>query len=188
MSRAVATRILMLALALALGACSKDSTRPGPDDQPIFGRMTASVNGHPWAAVDAANGPAALGIVVESNASDRTFTLSGTREGRGDTLFSSIYVILTGPAPGTFDLGGLKGNSGVWLLQHVSDTLATLWSTDLTRTGTVTISRLDSLARTVAGTFSFSAWDADSGQVEVTSGSFDVPYTVSKGPVPPARR
>ena len=64
MSRVVATRVLMLALALMLGSCGKGSTGPGPDEEPVFGRMAATVGGHPWAALDGANNPAALVIVA----------------------------------------------------------------------------------------------------------------------------
>ncbi len=187
MSRAARIPALALALPLLLGGCGKSTTGPGPNDRPVFGPMSASVGGHAWSAVSAGGSPAAMGLVVESGPADRTLTLSGAREGRGDTLMSSLYVILTGPKVGAFDLGGVTGNTGVWLLQHRADTLATTWTTDATRTGTLSIATFDTLAMRVAGTFSFSAWDADSGLVEVTSGTFDVPFTTSRGPLMGAR-
>ena len=187
MSRAVTIPILALALPLLLGGCGKSTTGPGPNDRPVFGPMSATVGGRAWSAVSVGGSPAAMGLVVESSPADRTLTLSGVREGRGDTLTSSLYVILTGPRSGAFDLGGETGNTGVWLLQHRADTLATTWTTDGAHTGTLSIATFDTLAQRVAGSFSFSAWDADSGQVEVTSGTFDVPFTTSRGPLVVAR-
>jgi hypothetical protein len=181
---------LTLVIALAAAGCGKDSTGPPRNPPPALGTMTASVNGRGWAAVDASGHPAALGLLMDFGPGDRVLTLMGTRLARGDTVFSDIYLAVGGVAPGTFLLGDTTANSGAWMVERKVglDTLDTSWSTDATHAGTLTITRFDSLAKTVAGTFGFSGWDPDSGVVEVTNGSFDVPYTLMRGPAPGAPR
>ena len=182
--------VLTLVMALAAAGCGKDSTRPPRDLPQADGMMTARVRGRDWAAVDASGRRAALGLLMDFGPGDRVLTLMGMRLARGDTVFSDIYLVVGGVAPGSYLLGDSTANSGVWLVERKvgSDTLDTSWSTDATHTGTLTITRFDSLAKTVAGRFGFSGWDADSGVVEVTNGSFDLPYTVMRGPTPGAPR
>ena len=82
-----------------------------------------------------------------------------------------VYFALRGAfQPGTYPLGETR--TGSYGLYQVS---AGNYDTNATHTGTVTLTRIDTVARIAAGTFQFTAFNHRNGQtVTVTEGRFDV--------------
>ena len=134
----------------------------GPSSQPFTGPKISALQAGPY------NRRGGLAIEARTNSNDITI------------------VLLDARAPGTYQL---DNGTPFWKPRHsYASLIATpslpatgiplpraYYDTDSIRTGTVTLTRYDTLAHVAGGTFSFTARDAATGKLaHLTNGRFDV--------------
>lgn len=92
-------------------------------------------------------------------------------EGGKDNTYIDITIDSTVFSPGTFLLAARPEGSGSYRLQSNC-----YYTTDNLNTGTLEITRLDTINRIVSGRFAFTAADPGCGTMPITEGRFDVVY------------
>jgi hypothetical protein len=155
---------------LAFTSCQKDI----PDINALTGNFRAKINGTQWRATASASATMNSGII--------TLTGVGNRK--------SLNIVLLGNAPGTYILNDTTFNNASYTDSTNSSGAA--FSTNqggaAVAGGQVTITRIDNVAKTMTGTFSFKTFRAsDSIHADFTEGIFeDIKFTsqvIAPGPV-----
>lgn len=167
MHRYVALALVALGV---LGGCED------PTSAEAEGRLEATVNGAPWAAnyqqdlavADLMDGGTVLEVV-------------GLRVGAGRATEQLSVVIPEFSGPGTYELGGDAGTgTGYFFTREGDDAPLVSYETGTDHTGTIAVDRMDAQARTISGTFSYTAHDAESGEtVTIASGVFDGSFVIN---------
>ncbi len=171
---------ILCVAACVISGCTEDkppSQVPLAEGSPTgSGVFTASIDGLPWAAQDAAGMPSGT-----STYSGNALHISGGRTVVGDTaeaetidLFIDLRASQTSIVAGTtYALGTIPAQQGE--AEH-HDGLTCVCHTNSAQAGTVTITALDVTSKTVSGTFAFNGLGGD-GQTHVFSeGKFDVAW------------
>jgi hypothetical protein len=157
------TRILtcILIAAFAVSSCQKEI----PNINALTGNFRAKINGTQWIATASASATINSGII--------TLTGVGNRK--------SLNIVLLASAPGTFVLNDTTFNNASYTDSTNSGGAA--FSTDqggsAVAGGQVSITKIDNVAKTITGTFSFKTFrSSDSSQAIFTEGIFEnIKYT-----------
>lgn len=175
---------LLVATSLLAGGCRKEAADPLPKaTQTGANTFGCRLNGEPWLP----NGYHRMsGEVVKVSASYET---TGACAGcfcvgafRRERVYDDIELVVNKlDHVGTYPLNTTNHWSQPWIAGGRYRPLqpsSTDYLTDSLRTGTLTITRLDTVARIISGTFTFSAHQTGGTQVaSVTDGRFDVSYS-----------
>jgi hypothetical protein len=157
-------------------ACNKDDL-PKPS-QTRAGSFGCKVNGRVWIP-DGNPGPMGLPPVGLYYYRDYSLLITAYKKRRGE-VDQTIQIYLNNVnKPGTYSLnydgrnypGGIyHDNYGLYSSRNPDS----YYVTNAKVGGTVTITRADTVARIISGTFSFNAVDKDNNQIKITNSRFDV--------------
>ncbi len=157
--------LAVIAALIVAGCGGNTGTGPGPTSH---GTMSATVDGSSWSPP---------GTQIQASYGNNILAVAGTVNG---TVTRQINLTVAGVAGvGTYDLGPANV-SGLALLTLTSGTSSiSTWTTALSpATGSLTVTALDGTG--AAGTFLFTGQAAPgtaaTGQLSVTSGSFNVTF------------
>jgi hypothetical protein len=150
MKKTVLKMAAVVMLLLSFASCTKKSTTTPANTTPSF---SATVSG------------TALTFTGSATPGSNYFTITGI----GTNYTIKMYI----PSPastGTFTLASIS-NGGY---ASVATGAGSLWETDASHTGSITITTYNTSSNIVSGTFSFTAapLSGSSSNVTVTSGSF----------------
>lgn len=166
--------LLPVAVLLLASSCKKDDL-PKPT-QSGANKMFAKINGNKWenaACWSCIGGGSGISTTYRANG------LSGitgqSLEGKNSIAISVVFKSIT--QPGTYDLGApgmlndRKNNAQI----RIDDKI---YSTTSVNKGRLTITRLDTVTKIMAGTFEFTAEDEKDSTsiVHVTDGWFDAKF------------
>jgi hypothetical protein len=158
---------------LFLGSCKKEVTELPPATQTGANTFGAMVDGKMWV-------PQRFGSIPSNNLLEarllgnnlyivaQNFSSSPT-----ETEFDITVYGVTGPA--TYSLSPAAG-IGYYVKRNLSP--INEWTTSATFTGSVTITKLDTVSRIVSGTFQFNAVEVfnSAPPISVVDGRFDIKY------------
>lgn len=171
-----------LAVMFVLGACQKEINgefinNPSDTTHPTntSGLITAKVDGVDWKADQSATAT----VVGDSN-NNFLVTIAGTK-----TDGTSVQLLMQDFKTGTFDFTDTSLNDGVYH-DASGDFDASNDTTLGVIHGTIQVTSIDTLLKTISGTFSFTGYnDSATASRAITNGVFtNVPYTISG--IPPA--
>ena len=167
--------LLLIAFLFSFVSCSKEVSvehNQNPPVGPGTGNFTATINGNAWTADSLQGALINSGVVSISG-------LGKTGE--------QISMILPSFKPGTYNINSLS--SGYALYVNLNDSLQNVYLSNTgTGTGTVIISSIDSINKTVTGTFLFVLTNPVGLSTKVISkGVFNsIPYLNGTVPPPPS--
>lgn len=182
--------LLLVPAALAAGCKKEETVEPGLPDatQSGLNRAGCRVDGKNWVAYNAGlfSGPATSASWLKQNLSGR-FALSILLSKNDDynEVHSQTSISLYVPdirSAGTFELNQSaapsQANSNPAYGSFIFGKPAPdeVYLTSPQSTGRITVTRLDTVAHVVAGTFEFTAERRNSSPVRVTEGRFDLTY------------
>jgi len=155
-----------LAAVLLLAACKKDDPDNGLPAATQEGKNTFGclVDGQVFVPLPPQGINTSSRDPLEASIYRTDLLVSGRGNGYVDFALRNAF------RPGTYSLGETR--TGNYAAHRIS---AGDYDTDATHTGTVTLTRIDTVAKIAAGTFQFKGLDFRSGKtVTVTEGRFDV--------------
>jgi Family of unknown function (DUF6252) len=168
--------IVILVVSLPFFSCQKELSYEGgpPPAQEVNGDFRAKIDGVQWVAADSAKGAAILGGLIN---------ISGTSSDN-----KQISMTLNDTVTGVYTLSQVSTSLGAYADQDSSGVYAftTDQGADTSQAGgTVTVTEIDKVNRTISGTFSFKVYrDLDSREKSITAGIFNKLSYVSA--LPPA--
>lgn len=163
---------LLIVFSALIFSCKKETTELPPVTQTGANTFGAKLNGEIWV-------PQGVGSIPASNTLEARFVSSTSvlyinarnfSKSPVETEFEIVITNITGPGNYTLD----AASYGYYVKRTV--TPENEWQTNSQYTGTVTITKLDTAARIVSGTFQFNAINLyNSPQpISVTEGRFDI--------------
>ena len=157
--------MLYLAVALAASSCKKDGPEAGLPAATQEGKNTFGclVDGKPFGPMPPAGINSSRREPLEASIYRTDLLVSARGEGYVDFALRKAF------RPGTYPLGDTNANGYAAYRISAGD-----YYTDAVHTGTLTLTRIDTVARIAAGTFQFTALDRNGQTVTVTEGRFDV--------------
>lgn len=161
-----------------LASCKKSVDELPPATQTGAGTFGAKVNGEFW--VPKGFGPFPANDILEARMAGPTYLLINARNFASsptETEFEILISDITGP--GTFSLNNnVQRGGSLSYGYYVKRTLTPLneWITSSSNTGTVTITKLDTVNHIVSGSFQFNALNLYNAPepLTVTEGRFDL--------------
>ena len=162
------THIMSVLVVLVLFSCRKEVSTENPNGR--NGTFTAQIDGVQWIAADSLKGAAiAAGFI-------NIFGISSDKK--------QLNIILNDTIPGVYTLNQNTTSVAAYASQDSADlyTYTTNQGSDTAQGGgTVTVTQIDPVGRTITGTFSFNVYrDEDGKQKKITEGVFfKLPYTNS---------
>jgi hypothetical protein len=173
--RTIHPLLFTLLIALLIGACSDDTTVVTAPKVAPAGAMIALLNG---ASFTSESGAATSAEYIRTS---RLLTIFGTKGGN-EELSLSVYTL---NGTGTYSLGGpqAQGVAGYAYFNSADSTQTRTYSTSSAKSGTITISKFDTVGLMVSGTFKFDAIQLSppgtTNTMRVLDGSFtDLPLTM----------
>ena len=170
----------MLLIFLLSFACKKKIEELPPATQTGANSFGARVDGEMWI-------PQRFGVINASNLLEARLlgnnfflTAQNFASAPNETEFDIVIVGLTSTGTYTLNSNTSHPNSNSSYAYYVKRKLSPLfeWITSTTYTGSVNITRFDTAARIVSGTFAFQAGETTNtaSPINVTEGRFDVKY------------
>ncbi|PZX20050.1 hypothetical protein LX69_00501 [Breznakibacter xylanolyticus] len=152
---------ICVGMAVMLSSCSKDS-----DGNIIATKMSATIDGSGWSTISR--------VTVLTNG---IFTITGTT-----ALSESMVITIRGDETGTYELSAnLNDLSGQCLCVYSTSLLPTADVFTSTE-GVVTLTAVDTSAKTISGTFSFTVYNLTKGTKSIENGVFNnLSYTERSG-------
>lgn len=172
-------KILISTFALFLFvACKKEVEELPPATQTGANTFGAKVDGKFWVAKGF--GPFPANDILEARMTGTTHLMINARNFASSPNESEFEILVSGiTGPGTYQLNNTVGlpasvSYGYYVKRNFSP--ENEWLTSATYTGSVTLTRLDTVAKVVSGTFQFNALNIyNSPQpISVTEGRFDL--------------
>ncbi len=159
-------KLLVLAFlgSFIIASCSKQDTNPSTSTTTASANCTCLVNGTKWAAV-------AHGTIMQG-----MMNVTGIQASDGQT----ITITMTGTSAGQYSLnGGL--NAAAYKPDSGANTLGFTTGVNAQAVGTVNVTSIDTVKKTMTGTFSFVVErPTDNATKTITSGVFtNVPYSTT---------
>jgi len=164
MARVIRTSVLLLLL--VTGCSSNNGITPGSGSS----TFSCQVDGTDWSPTLGTSGQQEISATYSNGYLQITAYHRPSVSDR-----STIEIDLAGiSSPGQFDLGFTQSHG--YFVNELLSSYDQLYSTSLTYTGVVNVTRFDTLYRQATGTFSFEASNASGGLVTIRSGSFDLVF------------
>jgi len=165
MNKAILFSIIILA---GFASCKKETSIESGNA--ASGNFTATIDGARWAASSTREAASILGGVI---------TITGVSADNKE-----ISLSIADSVAGTYTLSQTSASLGAYANIDSSDLYAfsTNQGSNASQAGgTVTVTQIDSIGKTISGTFSFKAWrDIDGRQKNITNGVFTkIPYVRS---------
>ena len=159
--------LCLAAAVLAAGSCKKDDPNAGLPAATQTGANTFGclVDGNVFVPL----APQAINSSHRDPLEASLYRTDILVSARGDGYVD--FALRRAFQPGTYPLGDANANANGYGLYQIS---AGDYYTDATHTGTVTLTRIDTVARIAAGTFQFTGINRSGQTVTVTDGRFDV--------------
>ena len=159
--------LVLLAVAVAAGSCKKEEVDALPKatqtGQHTFGCL---VDGKAFVPLPSRGINSSSRDPLEASVYHTDLLVSARGDGYVDFALRNAFQ------PGTYPLNDANANTNGYGMYQIS---AGPYFTTATHTGTVTLTRIDTVARIAAGTFQFTAFNQRNSQtVTVTEGRFDV--------------
>ncbi|MDQ2770013.1 MAG: DUF6252 family protein [Bacteroidota bacterium] len=158
--------LALAAVLLSASSCKKDGPEAGLPAATQEGKNTFGclVDGQLFVPLPPAGINSSSRDPLEASKYRTDILVSGRGNGYVDFALRNAFQ------PGTYSLGETRTGS-----YGSHDVSAGTYYTDAAHSGTVTLTRIDTVARIASGTFQFTALDFRSGKtVTVTDGRFDV--------------
>ena len=162
---------IMLTSSLLVTACNRGSS----DNPADSGGGTATGSGTMSATVDGQSWTATSGTVFATY-STNTLTVIGSQvQGTSASTFNITINNVTGTGEFRLGLPGFAQGVAIYGTGTSAGSNAQAWTTTLTETGTVNITRFDVPNKTVAGTFSFRCSNPNATPAirNITNGRFE---------------
>ncbi|HQU72422.1 MAG TPA: hypothetical protein PKV71_00960 [Calditrichia bacterium] len=171
MKRMLLKMLMLMALAVLALQCSKDSNGPdGGTPQAESGQVALSVNGRAWTSLSALATFATTGNNI-------TTVGAGAASGSLEAFGFAVAVVSGNIGVGTYTHSATGGTIIAANFNSPADTTLNSVSSGLDP-GTVTFSKLDTLAGTCSGTFEMDITTRAGAKVEIRNGTFkDLPFT-----------
>jgi hypothetical protein len=157
-----------VALLLGFASCKKETSIESGNT--ASGNFTATIDGAKWAASSTKQAASILGGVI---------TVTGISADNKE-----INISVADSVPGTYPLNQNTASLAAYASLDSADLYA--YSTNQGKDssqagGVVTVTQIDTIGKTISGTFSFKAWrDIDGRQKTITNGVFTrIPYITS---------
>ena len=180
-------KLLSLAALLAV-ACKKEAADPGPTGANTFSCRIEGRDFTPYIspASQPFTGPKIKALDIGYDKDRHALILNARTTGEKLELYvrptrgQGVYAL--GYTQGTYPYDLRPSDYGGYSVAPVltdpyGSTIFNRYTTDATNTGTVTITRFDTVAHVAGGTFAYTARAAATGQVvHVTNGKFDVKF------------
>ena len=165
--------IFIASCLMGSSCCKKDEPPPPPNNEPS-NEMTAVIDGVPWEACK----PSLIGNGTSSNVQAQNFVgnyldVEGTNtcNNTSNYLFNVYFKLYSINGIGTYQIKGTDGSIGA--IGNYSVYPNIFYYTDSIHNGTVTITKFDTSAKLISGTFEFHVYNIDSNKiVTVTNGQF----------------
>jgi hypothetical protein len=172
--------ILAISLLCMLASCKKDVTELPPATQTGANTFGAKVNGALW--VPQGFGPFTANNILVPRLLGNNFFLTAQNFASSPNESEFDIAIMNVTGTGTFLLNentsypSSTHSYGYYVKRNL--TPINEWLTSSTNTGAVTITRFDTSARIISGTFQFNGGEInnDAPVLNVTEGRFDVKY------------
>ncbi|MBK6735580.1 MAG: hypothetical protein IPG61_16190 [bacterium] len=175
-----ASIVIMAGSVSIMAGCGGDVIAPSPPVPSATGSMAAAIDGQLCSNVS--QSPPQAQLVSQGGLS--SLSIVGLLFAPTGQLVGTMFLELGGPIElGSYDLtrdainADQPGNAG-WLFL---ESRATLWGTNETHVGVVTITRLDIAGLLVEGTFSFDGISPETGALKsVRQGTFSAPLVIAE--------
>ena len=163
----------LLILAAIFSSCKKEVSELPPATQTGANTFGAKVNGELW--IPQGFGPIPANNLLEARmlpSGDVIINARNFSSSPNETEFELVILAVTGP--GTYTLS--TSNYGYYVKRNI--TPENEWQTNVQYTGTINITKLDTVARFVSGTFQFNAINLYNTPqpLTVTEGRFDIKF------------
>lgn len=172
--------LLACVLVIALTSCKKEIKELPPATQTGANTFGLKINGEMWVPQGFAGIPANDLLKARKLGNMLIITAQNFASSPTETEFEMKLFSITGEGTYLLNTNTSYPNGPTNYGYHVKRKLTPLdeWITSAAQTGSVTISKLDTVARIVSGTFQFNAEnDMDaSRRIAVTEGRFDIKY------------
>jgi hypothetical protein len=165
MKKAILCAIILL---VGFASCKKETSIESGSN--ASGNFTATIDGTKWAASSTKQAASILGGVI---------TITGVSADNRE-----INLSIADSVAGTYPLSQTSASLGAYadIDSSVLYAFSSNQGSDTSQAGgVVTVTQIDSIAKTISGTFSFKAWrDIDGRQKNITNGVFTkIPYVTS---------
>ncbi len=176
--KSMKTLLAICLTALVFTSCKKEITELPPATQTGANTFGAKVNGALWAPQGFGSLPANDILEARMAGTDLTINARNFSSSPNETEFLLLVKNITGT--GTYllntDVNHPSGESSYGYYVKRRLTPLNEWITSASYTGSVTITRIDTVARIASGTFQFSALNMYNSPepITVTEGRFDV--------------
>ena len=165
---------------LFLSSCKKEVTELPPATQTGANTFGAMVDGKIWVPQGFASIPSSNILEARLLGGNFFITAQNFSSSPNETEFDIVLVGVTGPGTYSLNVNVPHPSSAGSYAYYVKRNLSPIneWITSATFTGSVTLTKFDTVGRIVSGTFQFNAGEVfnSAPAVAVVDGRFDVKY------------